>query len=313
MPKNRISPHDRYIKALMTHPEANREFFEAHLPSRIKEIADLSSLQLQRDSFVDDKLRLQIADLLYSVKINGKEGFFYLLLEHQSSPDKLLPFRLLKYMLAIMEQHMKKTGTQKLPFVYPLVLFTGDRPYPYTMNLFDLFEEQSLLAEETLLAPYQLIDLTQLPDEKLMQYLWFGTAAFIAKHIHDPDITPSFKKVVKRLKILDETGGFSYICTMISYMFEAGEVANTEELFAAIRSLGSKEEDKLMTIAEQLRQEGFEKGIHQGLEKGIHQGKVEAAHDIALNFLKLGIAQEQIAQATGLALEEIENLKKQIH
>jgi hypothetical protein len=29
--------------------------------------------------------------------------------------------------------------------------------------------------------------------------------------------------------------------------------------------------------------------------------------------LKLGIAQDQIAQATGLPLEEIESLKKQLH
>jgi predicted transposase/invertase (TIGR01784 family) len=305
MAKNRLSPHDRFMRSLMTNPKAIHEFFEAHLPQKIKDAIDLTSIQPQKDSFIDDALRLQIADLLYTVKVNGEPGFIYLLMEHQSSPDKLLPFRLLKYMTAIMEHHLKKTNTQKLPFVYPLVLYTGNRPYPYTMSLFDLFGEQSTLAQEMLLAPYQLIDLTSASDDELMQYLWFGTAAFIAKHIHDPDIVPSFKKVVRSLKILDEKGEFSYIYTIISYMFEAGEVADKDKFFQAIKSLESKEEHKLMNLAEQLRQEGF--------QKGIYQGKNEAAHDIALNFLKLGIAQDQIAQATGLPLEEIESLKKQLH
>lgn len=100
MPKNRLSPHDRFVRSLMTNPKVIREFFETHLPREMREAIDLTSIQPQKESFIDDKLRVQIADLLYAVHVNGEPGFIYLLIEHQSSPDKLLPFRLLKYMTA---------------------------------------------------------------------------------------------------------------------------------------------------------------------------------------------------------------------
>lgn len=83
----------------MTNPKVAEEFFKANLPAHIKKAIDFSSINLQKESFIDDNLKLQIADLLYSVKFNGQPGFLYLLLEHASKPDPLLSFRMLKYMV----------------------------------------------------------------------------------------------------------------------------------------------------------------------------------------------------------------------
>ena len=61
------------------------------------------------------------------------------------------------------------------------------------MDLFNLFKEQKDLAKEMMPSPYHLIDLTQVSDEVLRQYQFFGAMALLAKHIHDPDILPFFK------------------------------------------------------------------------------------------------------------------------
>ncbi|MGC8483988.1 MAG: Rpn family recombination-promoting nuclease/putative transposase, partial [Thermodesulfobium sp.] len=79
---SKIKAHDRFVRALMTKPKVIREFFDHHLPEKIKKCIDFSSIEPQKESFVDDKLRLQIADLLYSVKFNGEPGYLYILLEH---------------------------------------------------------------------------------------------------------------------------------------------------------------------------------------------------------------------------------------
>lgn len=79
-----MSPHDRFVRSLLTKPKVIREFFDQHLPEKIKECIDFSSIEPQRESFIDDKLRLQVADLLYSVRINGEPSFFYVLIEHAS-------------------------------------------------------------------------------------------------------------------------------------------------------------------------------------------------------------------------------------
>jgi len=318
MTKSRISPHDRYIRSMMTNPKVIQEFFESNLPQEIKDKLDFDSITPQKDSFIDDKLRLQIADILFSVNFQGEPGYLYLLLEHASTPDKMLPFRMLKYMAAIMDQHLAKGKTEKLPIIYPLILYTGRKPFNYSMDLFDLFGSQRDLAKTIFTTPYQLVDLTQVPDELLKQYLWFGTAALIAKHIQDEDILPTLKEIVKILKILEEKGEEGYIYTVISYVVEAGEVGDKDAFVQTItQGLASLNEERVMTILEQFKPEiynrGLEKGLQQGVQQGIEKGKLEALHSVAFNLLNLGINFEQVGQATGLSIKELEMLKKQLN
>ncbi|MHA2040139.1 MAG: Rpn family recombination-promoting nuclease/putative transposase [Promethearchaeota archaeon] len=35
--------------------------------------------------------------MLYTAQFGQRQGYLYLLVEHQSTPDKLMPYRLLKY------------------------------------------------------------------------------------------------------------------------------------------------------------------------------------------------------------------------
>ena len=107
----------------MNNPKVVQEFFEKNLPASLKDKVDFSSIQSQNTSFINDKLRLNMADLLYSVKIQNEESYFYILVEHQSRPDKLMPFRLVKYMVSIMDNHLQKKGGTKLPFIYPMVFY----------------------------------------------------------------------------------------------------------------------------------------------------------------------------------------------
>lgn len=74
----------------------------------------------------------------------------------------------------IMEQHLKTHPKAKLPIVYPLIFFTGENPYPYSLDLLDLFDGPKALAEQALYQPAQLIDVQQIPDEDLKQQTWSG-------------------------------------------------------------------------------------------------------------------------------------------
>lgn len=54
------------------------------------------------------------------------------------------------------------------------------------------------------------------------------------------------------------------------------------------------------------------KGFAEGKAEGIQEGLEKASHKIALNLLKSGLSLEQIAQATEIAISELEDLKKKI-
>ncbi|MBL0941156.1 MAG: Rpn family recombination-promoting nuclease/putative transposase [Alphaproteobacteria bacterium] len=307
MTKNHIaSPHDRFVRAIMTNPKVIQEFFETNLPQEVKDLIDFSSITPEKESFINDKLRLQIADILFSVEFQGEPGYLYLLLEHASSPDKMLPFRMLKYMISILDHHLIKTNTQKLPLIYPLVLYTGKTRFIHSMDLFELFGSQKALAKTIFTNPYHLVDLTQVSDEALKQHLWFGAAALVAKHIRDQDILPTLREVVRILKALEEKGEEGYIYTVISYVVEAGEVLDKDAFVETLtQGLASLNEERIMSILEQFKPEIY--------NRGIEKGKLEALHDVAFNLLDLGVSLEQINQATGLSVEEIKTLKRQLN
>jgi predicted transposase/invertase (TIGR01784 family) len=334
----KLSPHDRFTRSLMTNPKVAEEFFKTNLPEHIKNAIDFSSLELRKESFIDDNLKLQIADLLYLVQFNGRPGFLYVLLEHASTDDRFLPFRMHKYVTAIMDHHLKKKDNKTLPLVYPIILYTGKKPYAYSMDLFDLFSEKERdLAKEIFTSPYHLVDLTQVSDEELKQYIWFGTMALTLKHIHDSNIIPFFESIVDVLKELEKRGESSYIHTIITYMAGTGEVPQKSEFFETTKKLESVNEEKIMsTLVEQLQPEllniarkqsfeqGFEKasellrpkllqegrqvGLKEGRQVGLEEGRQEERIKIARNMLSEGIDIKVISLAMKLSEGEIRKL-----
>jgi predicted transposase/invertase (TIGR01784 family) len=73
--------------------------------------------------YVDEVLRERFSDLLFSVKIDGREAFVYVLLEHQSTVDDSMGFRLLRYEVRIWERwQADHPGVVKLPVIVSVVL-----------------------------------------------------------------------------------------------------------------------------------------------------------------------------------------------
>ena len=56
-------------------------------------------------------------------------------------------------------------------------------------------------------------------------------------------------------------------------------------------------------------QKGLQKGMQQGMQKGMQQGMQKGKSEIARNLIEMGMPVNQIAAATGLTHEEIENLR----
>jgi len=215
------NPHDSYFRTAMSDVRVATEFFEQHLPAPIRQVVDLNTLELQKSSFIDDALQSSMADILYAVELNEQPGYLYTLVEHQRKPDPLMPYRILRYQLRIMDQHLKKHHTQTLPVIVPLVFYNGEQLYPYSTDLFDLFGDHAQLARQTLLEPFTLVDVTQIPDEKLKQLQWAGIMEFTQKHIFARDFMPFLRELIPLLKRLHEAGAQDYLLSTLTYLFQA--------------------------------------------------------------------------------------------
>ena len=93
------TPHDALFKTFMSHLETVRDLLGIHLAANLLAICDLQTLHLESGSFVDEELRSSYSDILWSLQTCEGTGYVYALIEHQSSPDKLMAFRLMRYML----------------------------------------------------------------------------------------------------------------------------------------------------------------------------------------------------------------------
>ena len=124
------TPHDALFKYVFSQPEHAASELRSVLPVALSEHLDWSSLEPQPASFVDERLSGRQADLLFTIQCEGRDAYLYVLLEHQSSTDPLMAFRLLRYLVRIWEAFLvAHPEVRRLPAIIPVV---ASRSYPET-------------------------------------------------------------------------------------------------------------------------------------------------------------------------------------
>lgn len=300
-------PHDATFRQFLTQPEIARDFMELHLPAELRAVCDLSTLKLESGSFVEDDLRQYFSDVLYSLKTaQGDDGYVHVLIEHQSSPDKHMAFRLLRYAVAAMQRHLE-AGHKKLPLVIPVLFYTGKRrPYPYSTRWLDEFTDPAL-ANRLYSTAFPLVDVTIIPDEEIAEHRSMAALTLLQKHIHQRDLAELVDKLVPIL--LAGYLSSSQVVSLIHYIVQAGETADAEALVRELAHRVPQHGDALMTIAQQLEQKGMEKGMEKGIqlgrEEGRSEGEREATLKIARTMLQSGLDRETVMKMTGLSEDEL--------
>lgn len=298
--------HDQFFRTAMSNKQVAREFLQTWLPSELSQLIDFEQLEIQPRSHINELRQESEVDVLFKTTIEGREAYLYLLLEHQSTPDPLMAFRLLKYLCNIIDHHLKEHGKDKIPLIYPTVIYHGKRKYPFSTNLADLVDAPKELVDRYFLKPFQLIDLGQIDDETLKQHAWSGVMEFVLKHIFARDILPHLKDIAQILHHLDETGGRDFIEIVLQYLLERGELSDKEAFFELIDTKISHEVgDKIMSLAEQLKEEGR----LEGKLEGKLEGELKSKLDIAKRMLEEGSDPIFIEKVSGLSRDQIKALK----
>ena len=124
------NPHDALVKSLFSNMEDAASALASALPSTVAQRIDWSTLKQENLNLVDRKFRDFRSDILFSATLEGRKVFLCVLLEHQSTGDKLMPFRMLRYSVLIWDTFLKKhPDAQLLPAVLPIVLCHGKNPW----------------------------------------------------------------------------------------------------------------------------------------------------------------------------------------
>lgn len=92
-------------------------------------------------SFVDTTLRWRHSDLLFTAQLDSREALVNVLVEHQSSEDALMSFRMLRYLVRIWDHHLAgHPAATRLPAVIPVVVHHNRRPWATPTDVLDLLD-----------------------------------------------------------------------------------------------------------------------------------------------------------------------------
>lgn len=280
------TPHDAVFKQFLYHPDTARDFLDIYLPSTLRELCDLQTLKLESGSFIEDSLRASYSDVLWSLKTNEGDGYIYVVIEHQSSPDAHMAFRLMRYAMAAMQRHLD-AGHKTLPLVIPMLFYHGAlSPYPFSLCWLDEFDDP-IVARQLYSATFPLVDITVIPDDEIMQHRRIALLELMQKHIRKRDLMGLVEQLVSLLAT--RYANDSQLKTLFNYMMQFGNTPHIDKFIREVAQRVPQQKESLMTIAEVLQQEA----------------KQQEALRIAQMMLANGISHEIILKITGLSAKDL--------
>ena len=291
--------HDKLFKEILSDKKEAVKFINHYLNLCLVE----SDIEKYEKEFRTNGFYNIEADIVYKLK----EKNVFILIEHQSSVDYKMSYRIMRYKYAIIESAIDKKRLKeqsyRIPMVIPIVLYTGKRKWKRLL-INDIEEKVEGYAENWL--GYTLIDVNEFSKEQLLaDNLIITKAMLIEKSKNKEELYKNIEDVINMQK---ERRAFNNLQLekLIAYELSGTEDKNImHEFIEKIRDIEGSEE--IMTNASRIINREIRKERKAGLEQGIQQGLRQGIALVAKK-LKGKMEIKDISQITGLSETEIENL-----
>jgi predicted transposase YdaD len=276
-------PHDALFRFVFGKPVHAASELRAVLPAPLVARLDLAGLRLVNGSFVDEELNNRHADVLMRTRLDGREAFIYALIEHQSSPDPMMPLRMLRYVMRIWDRYLQEhPKAKRLPMIVPLVVYQGARRWTYPVELSELLDvdaETGRLAGEFLPRfRFVLDDLTQLDRSALRARpvttpvrLTVRLLRIVSTHPSDAVAAVDSDDLDDLREVLRYPDWRELLAALLKYIEVASETPPHRLAWLAAQ-IGPEAEEVYVTTADMLRAEGRAEGEAKGRAEGRAEG-----------------------------------------
>ncbi len=313
-------PHDRFFKLAFTDTSKAVALLKGMLPATLVGLLDLDNLELDSNSYIDERLKEHFSDLVYNCTYQGSSFSLkvVLLFEHKSYVSKHIHLQLLRYMLNVWER--MEANKEPLCPVIPLLVYHGDVQWhvaplwsyfsdPFPENLLPFlpsFEYVMLNLESKPVAEIE----TDFKDQILQKIL------ILMKFIRDQELE-NYADTIFAYKGIDAEPEQlkQYFRKFIEYLYKGSKMS--KQTIARIeKSLdeywgyepGSAAEELVNEGLLKGRQEGRQEGLEKGLQEGLSEGLQKARQVIVRSMMGKGLSAQEIADLTDIALEEVSGI-----
>ena len=339
--------HDALFRTTCEYLEAVYDLMCKFLPPDILQACNIKDIRQESGEHIDDYLHHTASDVVVSVPTTTEPGYrILILLEHQSTVDNNIHWRMMKYMQALIERYDAQYKIK--PHVAPILFYQGDgKPYNGPLNVQDDFFPKGMrhtLATVNL----TVVDLASMSDEKIMDCGKVAAMMLAMKYARKQsnltevmdNMVIALERLPKRLQgrslmyINDQWGYSAELFEQIlseRKILSEGKMASLTEIMAAEisaqiseqeRAKGREEgreemrkemrEEMREEMRKEVREEMREEDIAKGLEKGLEKGREESRQkflQVAKNLLLDGMSLPKIQQYLGLSDQDVQELR----
>lgn len=295
----------------MTRRENAISFFREYLPGEIVSQADLRTLRIVKETFITPELKEPFSDVVYDVRIRGRTVFVYLLFEHQSSPDCLMPLRFIHYMSGLWELWLKQNpGECMLPAVIPILFYHGKEKWKTGVRFQDIITGSESVLKYVPKFEYILRDLSEFTDADIKGIITIRIFMHVMQRIFLPDFEERFDRMLPLFAELSRKAtGIEYIETILRYVYDVRDDLDPDETEAKlIQAIDKEKKEGFMTVAERLRKEGEIRGEIRGKILGEIRGKILGEIKTYKKLLSRGLLSKELVEDKIAELER--KLKK---
>lgn len=289
--------HDSGYKKLFSNPELVRQLLTGFVKESWINNIDYSTLERIDKSFVSDEFVKRESDLIYKAKFSGNDIYIFILIEFQSTVDRFMALRMLRYITELYEDLVKNQKFKTLPAVFPVMLYNGEKRWTAPEDISILI--QNSISEKYIPGfSYYKIAENEFSKEFLKSLNNSVGALFYTENCSEKELQHEIDTIVDLFRT-EKPEEIALFVNWFKYMFQdrkelVEEVQEMEEVKSMLRT-------SIKKYGKQLLQEGKLEGIQEGIQK--------EKRDTAKKLLKENMTVKKISGITGLSVEEVEKLK----
>jgi predicted transposase/invertase (TIGR01784 family) len=306
--------HDSTFKFLFEEKKDILLLIKDILKYKWAEMIDEDSIELVKTNYVTQDFMQIEADVIAKARLREREVYFYILIENQSTVKRDMQLRILKYMISLWAQEIRK-GVEVLPAIIPIVVYNGiDERWNISTNLmeaFDIFRDD--------IFKYRVVDIIELDMKKFLekQEDVLGPIVFYLEQVREDkdELVKRLYEIEANLKSLSRRNidrFLNWAHYIIRPRLAEDLKAGYDKIVARIKEGGAgRMGDFVSNVArllDETKTKEFNMGIQQGIQQGIYRAKVE----MAKKLVKKGYSDDEIAELTELEVEEIRKLRREL-
>lgn len=303
-------PHDKGYKELYSNKEVFLDLLHNILRLDWAEDVKPEDLTLVNKSYVAADYSEMESDLVYRMRLDGKDTIVYVLMEMQSAVDCRMPVRLLFYINEMLREHMKEKAFSAsdteiwIPAVLPIVLYNGLNQWGASLTLRGITRGGETFAENLVDLRYCLIDVNhQYTEEELLGNDCISSAILLLDRKGDMmELLSRLREIVTRFQSLAEGKNRQIITHWLS------RTANPLIAESAVRILSEENKEEAKAMIDHMAL-AYETGMREARQEGRQEGRQEAEREfsrkLARKLRESGMSDNKIAEMLEITKEDV--------